>query len=394
MGIFQSFAGTVRVELTSADLAGALTAINSVGIILFSTVQTGDLTMEMTLYRRDYADLVKLIRRRGEKLRLVNRLGLYWTGKRLLKRPILLIGVAFLLWLVLFLPTRVLFIRVEGNVTIPTRLILEQAAQCGIDFGAARREVRSEQMKNALLGAIPELQWAGINTTGCVATISVRERAEVEEVDQGTGVSSIVAIRDGVVQEMTVLRGSPTCQVGQAVQAGEVLISGYTDCGISIQATRAQGEVFAQTKRCLVLVSPGEYIEKGEVQRIEKKYSLLIGKKRINFYKDSGILDTSCDKMYFEYVLTLPGGFALPIALAVEQSTYYTSHTVSTDEERLQETLSRFAEQYLLSQMVAGQILERQEVVDQGCLYGEYACQEMIGREQSEEIIQSNGESN
>lgn len=31
-------------------------------------------------------------------------------------------------------------------------------------------------MKNALLSAIPELQWAGVNTYGCRAVISVRER--------------------------------------------------------------------------------------------------------------------------------------------------------------------------------------------------------------------------
>lgn len=394
MGMWKSLTGTVKAELTSADIAESLTAINAAGIILFRTVQTGDLTVELTLYRRDYAELSRLIQRRGEKLRLLSRVGLYWTGKRLIHRPVLLIGIAALLALVLFLPTRVFFIRVDGNVTIPTRLILEEAAQCGIGFGASRREVRSERMKNALLEAIPDLQWAGVNTSGCVATISVRERSESEQVDKKPGVSSIVAAQDGIIQEMTVLRGNAVCKIGQAVKAGEVLVSGYTDCGISIQATRAQGEIFAQTQRYLAVSTLEKYSKKGEFLRTEKRYSLIVGKKRINFYKNSGISDTSCDKMYHEYVLTLPGGFALPVTLVVEEWFHFECQPALTSEEDIQETLCQFAEQYLQEQMIAGQILERKEIMDQGRLYGQYACLEMIGREQCEEIIQSNGETN
>lgn len=394
MGLWKSLGGTVRAELTSADPAGALTAIGSAGMELYDTVQTGDLTVELTLARRDYRKMSRMLQRRGETLRLLRRSGLYWAGKSLLRRPLLLTGIGLLLAMVLFLPTRIFFVRVEGNETVPARLILEKAEQCGIRFGASRREVRSERMKNALLGAIPELQWAGVNTTGCVATISVRERSEAEQTDRKLGVSSIVAIRDGVIQEATVTRGNALCKVGQAVKAGEVLVSGYTDCGICIQATRAEAEIFAQTQRYLTAVTLSDSVQRGQEKAVEKKYSLRIGKNKINFYKDSGILDSSCDKMYQEYVWTLPGGFELPVALIVEEYTSFDTWTASAEPEAVQDVLCRFAQQYLQAQMVAGQILDRTEVVEGNCLYGKYACVEMIGREQSEEIMQSNGKDN
>lgn len=394
MGVWKSIAGTIRAKLTSADPAGTLTAINNAGINILAASQVGDLSVELLLYRKDWRALMRLTEKRGEKLEIVKRYGIYWTGKRLLGRPVLLAGMTILFFFVFFLPSRVFFVRVEGNVEVPAQKIIEQAELCGIRFGASRREVRSERIKNELLGTIPELQWAGVNTSGCVATISVRERSQAEEASKKLGVCSIVADRDGVITEMTVLQGNGLCKIGQAVEAGEVLISGYTDLGLSIQATRAQGEIYAQTNRQLLVQTLESCTGRGEAQSNVKKFSLRIGKKQINFYKGSGILDSSCDKMYTEYTLTLPGGFTLPVTLIVEQWIKHEDRLVFVEADELQETLLDFSERYLQSQMVAGRILERQERIEQGYLYGDYACLEMIGREQSEEIIESNGKGN
>lgn len=392
MSIRHAFSGAMRAEVTSADIPMLLRIINASGIALGKTRQTGDLTVEITCSRLDFHKIAGICEKRGETLRIVGKTGAYWTVKTLLHRPVLLCGMAILILLACFLPTRVLFVKVEGNSTIPERWILEQAAECGIGFWASRREVRSERMKNALLEAIPELQWAGVNTKGCVATISVRERSESTPVEQPSSVGSVVAIRDGIIQEITVLRGNGLAKVGQAVKAGDVLISGYTDCGISIQATRAEGEVFAQTQRELVAQTPENYGARGAKISSQKKFSLKIGKKRINFYRDSGILDSSCDRMYTEYICTLPGGFQLPVSLIVERWDRYEVESEEADAIQMEEILKAFSQRYLRGQMVAGQILQQMEVVNGGILYGEYSCLEMIGRVQSEEIIQSNGE--
>lgn len=397
MRLGNQLSGSMDVELTSADIAGALSAMSDAGIAAYHTAQQDDLTVRLTIRRGDFKTLARMAERRGENLRVLGRYGLYWLVKGLLGRPVLLVGMAILLVLVTFLPTRVLFVQVEGNVNIPSKLILEQAELCGIGFGASRREVRSEKMKNALLGAIPELQWAGINTAGCVATISVTERSQMEQEAEKPGVSSIVAAQDGIIREFTVLKGNGLCRVGQAVQAGQVLVSGYTDCGICIQATRAEAEIYAETQRSVTAVTPDAGTVRGERVRQEKKYGVLIGKKRINFYQDSRILDGSCVKMYSESYLTLPGGLQLPVAIVEEVWTYYDRWTGNASQEQAQAVLQRFSEQYLPSQMVAGRVLSWNETVSQVPggfqLNGQYACLEMIGREQSEEIIKSDGES-
>ena len=395
MNIFKSMAGMEEVELTSADPGKSLMLAAQAGIHIFETRPISDLTVIFRIRRGDLRKLNSILRKRGDSLRFIRHTGVYWTWKRLMKRPVLLLGFLIMTLLALFLPGRICFIKVEGNVSVPSRQILEAAEDCGIRFGASRREVRSELMKNRLLAAIPELQWAGVNTKGCVAVISIREKTEGNKEELHPAVSSIVAVRDGIIVRCTAEQGMLMCRVGQAVTKGDILINGYTDCGLCVRASRAIGEVYAQTRLKLRAITPGEYTVRGPETGLKKKYALIIGKKRINFYKDSGILGTTCDKMSTVNYITLPGEFVLPVALVTEVWRSYECRTEFADEARAERILYSFARTYLNRQMVAGRILQKEELISvtdsSYQLTGSYACLEMIGRERSEETLEHYG---
>lgn len=387
MDFWKWIAGVITVELTSADIGGFLAAAQQAQVEVRNMEETGPFRIRFQIQRHEWRCLCRLADRRGEKLEQTGRAGLYWTVLRLHTRPVLVIGLLALLLLSFWAPSSVFFVRVEGNAAVPDRKIIEAAAKCGISFGANRRQVRSEKMKNALLDAMPELSWAGVNTYGCTAVISVRERKDPQTQTVPNSVSSIVASRDGVIQQITVLQGNKLCSVGQAVKQGQVLISGYTDCGLSIQATNAKGEVFAHTGRQLSVITPTLFQFRGERTVSEKKYSLIIGNKRINFSNSSGISGTGCAKIYEENYIVLPGGFQLPLAICVE--TWIPYETEEADLSAVQEKLSDFSRQYLLQQMCAGSIFFAEEALEQldgiVLLQGSYSCLEMIGITRLEE---------
>ena len=387
MGLYRSLAGGVRVHVTSADIPGLLAALAKKNIPVMEMVPEGDLEIQFDILRGDYRKVREICENRGDSFAIHGRKGIYWTGKGLFKRPVLLVGTVCILLLLFWLPTRVLFVRVEGNSTVPPRRILATAEECGICFGASRREVRSERMKNALLEAVPELQWAGVNTYGCVAVITVREKTVPEETQQEYAVSSIVADCDGVVISATATKGSLACKPGDAVTKGQVLISGYTDCALTIQATQAEGEVYALTMRRITVIAPAAYAQRGETTENYTSYSLIIGKNRINLWKDSGKRDTTCGRMYEEYYITLPGGFRLPVALVKETVSAYRTETVEASPEG---AMADFAGDYLLSLLIAGSIETRQDSFSrQGDVYlleSTFLCTEMIGRQKAEEI--------
>ena len=397
MDLWRLLSGMVEVELTSADPAGALRAINEAGITVYKAQQQGDLTLRFFLQRRDHRKLRLMAEKRGERLAYAGRRGGYWAVKQLFRRPVLMAGAFLILLLTIFLPTRIYFVEVEGNVSIPTNLIVEKAENCGIGFGSSRREVRSERMKNALLQAVPELKWAGVNTRGCVAVISVREGAKQVEVPKDS-ISSVVADRDGMVVSCTATRGNLLVKEGQVVKQGQVLISAYTDCGLSIQATRAEGEVFAQTVRTIRSVKPVDYCFRVEGGESVQRFGILIGKKRINLWKDSGIWDATCGRMYQEYYLILPGGFRIPLAAYVETVTPYVTAVSGISPEAAEDSLANDAQLYLLQNMVAGTVQSRrtQTVHMDGLAVfeGTFLCTEMIGRMQTEQIGEEHGKTN
>ena len=398
MSFWKSAGGMLEVELVSAEPEMILSVINTYGIELRKVRYEKALTCRFWVSSRDYPMLEALCRKRGESLKVLRSRGIYYTFLRLAKRKVLLLGTCFFLSLALYLPSRVLFIRVEGNTAVPSNRILSAAEESGIRFGASRRGVRSERVKNALLDAVPQLEWAGVNTRGCTAIISVRERTAAAEEPERGSVASIVASRDGYILSSTVEQGSGMVLPGQAVKAGQTLISGYTDCGICIQATHAKGEVVAQTVREIAVVAPAKCAQKRIAAGVKRSYSLRIGKKRIFFWKDSGISDAGCDRIYKEYRLTLPGGFSLPAALCMDVYSFFDSESGEIPQKEAAASLKRFAGQYLTGQMVAGEICsDAQTVARAGTVYrlnGSYVCKEMIGKVRLEQIGETNGETN
>lgn len=395
MNIWQSITGMLDVQLTSAELKESLMWINTEGIEIYQIKFLDELSCCFRVYRKDYQRLKRKCQKRGEKLQILRRSGLYWAVKSLAARPVMLIGGILMLLLMTILPGRILFVHVEGNHAIPTNEIIEAAEHAGIEFGTKRKEIRSERVKNALLSAIPQLQWVGVNTAGCVATVSVRERSENQSAIPQQVVTNIVAARDGYILSGTVTQGNGVFQVGETVRAGQILISGYTDCGFCIRASRAEGEIFAETSRHISAVMPLTVAQKSEFRERKRKISLVLRKKRINLWKDSGISCDSCDRIYREYTIPLPGGFSFPITLCVETFLFYTSNVEEVLSTEAEHRLQRFSDAYLLQQMVAGEILQRSCSIRkrEGSYYMEsrYTCTEMIGREQREQIGETNG---
>ena len=390
MKLARFFNSLLRLEITSADVFKTLEMMNRAGIEVDDVRYCSDLTMEVTIKSKNHKKARKIMNRKGDSYKILAKYGAVWVLKSMAKRPLLTCGFAFLLLLALYLPSRIFVVDVEGNQCVESRYILETAAECGLRFGALGRDVRSEKLKNALLAEIPELKWVGINTNGSKAIISVKEKSTVNKQADTLRVSEIVAATDGIVMENTVLQGAPLCKIGDAVVKGQVLISGDVDCGSITKKCDAQGEIFAYTIRNLDVVSVMEHLNRREATNEKTNFSVIIGKKQIKFYKDSGISDSTCVKMKKEYPVELPGGLKIPVTFIVEHIyEYKTDVEISSGDEP--KWLVEYSSRYLKSQMVAGSILSKNVQLSSAenatYLNASYRCYEMIGRAKYEESM-------
>ena len=380
---------TLRLELTSADPKGTLDDLLKSGVSLYSVYRIDELVTVFTVKRSEMPVIRSVLEKRRDVFRVIHENGLHIIIIRMKKRPILLAGLAFLIFLTLFIPTRLILFQVEGNKSLSTLFILEEVRDIGVRFGAKRQDVRSEEIKNELIARIPQIAWVGVNTKGCVATVSIRE-GEAEKPIRISGPGSIYATRDGIISSITASKGTAVCGPGDAVLRGELLISGFTDCGDVLLLEAAEGEVYAYTSRSVSAILPTHRHAEYPSGSARHRYSLLVGKKRINFWKGSGISPSGCDRIYQEYWLKLPGGGELPVCVIRETIIYrdLLPSVSSYDEEELSEAL----ESYICRQMPGGRILHREvrfsETDGLFILDGQFGCLEMIGKK----IVEQSGE--
>lgn len=392
----KTLGGRIQFRIVTADWPRLQASLLENGVILRNVFFTDDLTVCFTVSREDQEKVRILTDKRGEKCVPVRKTGLYWAFRSLKNRFVLLFGLVALLFLTFWVPSRVLFVFLNGNAQVPETLILEKAADCGLAFGASRKDIRSENIKNQLLEAIPDLEWVGVTTSGCVATVEVREK-DKQSASSNTEprVSSIVAATDGVIESVTTLNGTQICKVGQAVYAGQTLISGYEDRGRVAVAGRAEGEVYAYTVRHIRMCTPSKAVVRTAEKHSSVKYILQIGKKQIFFSKDSGICPPTCVRIYEKINLTLPGGFSLPITwIKVQQTAYETQEANAICDTG--SWLEKCAVDHIKSQMIAGQILNQElsysAEIGVNVLYGQFFCREQIGKLKAEETLEHDGE--
>ena len=386
MDIWWRITGYVRVRVYSAvpeHLLGEL----SRRIQIRDVRHPSPVCMECTVSRLAIEILGQIVASDEGKWEVLGAYGLPVYMKKVGRVPILTCFMAAVLTASLAIPSRVLFIRVQGNQRLPARQILSAAEEAGLSFGVSRRDLRSEQIKNQLLERLPELAWVGVNTSGCVATVSVEERRPDPQMEDPAP-GHIIAGCDAVVTDYTATGGKALCRQGQAVRKGDILISGYLDLGVCTGVSRADGEVYAQTLRTLQAITPSLCQTRVQQQRQQRRYSIILGKKQINLWKDSGIWDSTCGRISKEYRLKLPGGFSLPVALTCETLEWYCVEEEAVDEEAAKSGLSSFSQNYLSTQMIAGVITRSDEAVQEEpgiyLLSGQYLCSEMIGRERLE----------
>lgn len=390
MSLSSYLRGTLLVECVCADPGGALSAWAERGIRFWDPVLTEPLTLQVTLNRRDLRKLEALSGRRGDSLRVLGHRGLWWDLGAFFRRPGLVLGLLLLLIMMTVLPKRVWFLKFEGNTTVSEARLAAASQECGLYFFAKVPEIKSEEFKNKLVNLLPEIGWAGVEFRGGIATVTVREQEVRPQIRDRKIPANVVAARDGIITSMNVLGGQALCRVGQGVLQGELLVSGLIDCETHTQVTQADAEIYALTQRPLTVVTPQIWTEKGEAAGKNWTLSLILGKTRIKICGKSGILPPTYDKIRTVKMLTLPGGYALPLGISLERGVL--REGMAQKRMPPEEELKRFSRAYLTEQMLAGQILEAKETVspdgDRYVLEGSYTCSEMIARQKAVELIE------
>ncbi|MBR6119390.1 MAG: sporulation protein YqfD [Oscillospiraceae bacterium] len=343
---------------------------------------------EFAFQCRAYAGQLPALTREADRaqcrLELLGRSGLPLLLRRLRGRPVLLLGLPAALLLAFWLNSFVWFIRVEGNRRVPDSRILHALEEEGVRFGAWAPGLDSEDLKNRMLNRVPELRWLAVNSSGGVVTVLTAEREQEEPPLERGGVAHLIAARPGLIRELRVVNGFAVKAAGDPVQTGDILISGLMEWSTHTQATRAMGEVYAETFRAESMICPDTALEKVYTGRSARCKTLIFQRNRRKLSGNSSIFGTMCDRMIETRTWTLPGGWQLPIQLETETLLEYELRPAALAQPEAEAILTGEARRLTEAAMTAGQIESQssaiQKKTDSYLCRVSMNCVEMIAR--------------
>ena len=269
----------------------------------------------------------------GIPLTETGRGGLPVLGRRLWRRPGLLVGLVLGVILYAAAQRVVWDVRISGNTILSNRAVEASLAACGLEVGTPLRGFRADVVANEVLLYDDRLAWLSINRKGTVAYVEVREAVKRPEAESDQP-CDLVAAEGGIIERVELESGNVRIAAGQIVGKGDMLVSGlYDSTQQGIRFTTARAKVYARTTRVLMVKIPLTYEYKdyetepmGGERGINREKSLIFFGKQIKFKKKTGNLTVCCDIIENEKSCGVVSGVGFPVSL---RTTWYLPYTVT-----------------------------------------------------------------
>ena len=335
------------IRVTGTDAEEFLDTFFVSGGELFEVRSVGRYELEIIVKEEDMDLAERAALRSGCGICVIKKRGAKRWREILLRRICPSIVAAVLISALFISKFYVWEITVSGNESVPSGEILDVLSECGVRSGAFWPDFSPDNIRSQILYSIPELSWATVNMRGSLAEVIVVERSEVPEMEYNGEPADIVAERAGFIRTVNTLVGQTEVRSGEVVEKGDVLISGIAESSWSPpRMLRAQGGVTAEINgeyNAVAMAEKHERIEKGGVSR---KFAIIIGNKRINFYSGSSISEGFCDKIISVWKAEADDLFSLPVTLICISQYEYESEKVFPDKHEQEKALELSLMQY------------------------------------------------
>lgn len=213
----------------------------------------------------------------------------------------------------------------ENDSDVPDAVILRTLAEQGVGIGSFWPGFRGERIRSNALAELPELCWLAVNVQGSRASVEVRAAVKKPEITDPRQAADVTAARSGIITDIRVFEGEALVSRGAAVTAGQTLVSAERAARRGETRTvHARAEVTARTWYELTASAPLTALIREPSGAARHRFALIFGSTRINFYADSGISGTECDKITKIWQMGVKDVFALPAAIVLETVRPYT----------------------------------------------------------------------
>lgn len=356
--------GVAELEVSGAQPERILNYCAENGIEFWNASPCRDFSITFCVHASDADSLLAQNGKNGIAVKLISETG----GRKLVlgakRRAVFFLAFVLCVSLAAVSSLFLWKIEISGNDKLSDAEILRKLSECGVDYGAYWPALSSDEIRSRIVAEMPEIAWLSLNVRSSKAEIIVHERIDKPDIVNEKAPCDIIASKSGVIRKMSVLEGESAAIVGNAVAKGDVLVRGLMSSETGDERyVHSMAQVIADTWYEISAQTPLLEERKTEKSGRNTAFSLVIGKKRINFFSDSRNKYDSCDKINKLKYISLGDVFVLPVGYAVERTTQYETSLLPIDEDKAVGRMKESLKNELQRRIGDGQIVSAEYFV-------------------------------
>lgn len=223
---FKFLKGYVIIEITGKNTARFINICARRGIKVYSVEQKDGKTL-LCIKKSDFYLLRPIAKKTKTAVRIREKAGLYHFAKLHRKRYLFAAGLFMFILFISIMSQYIWVVEINGVEISDYNTIAASLEKCGVKSGALKRSLPlGTEIKQRILNDSDSVAWAWVYIEGAKARVEIYEKTLPPIVFDRSAPCSIAASRDGVIKSITVKNGEELLKAGDAVAAGDVIISG------------------------------------------------------------------------------------------------------------------------------------------------------------------------
>ena len=329
--------GYVRTEIEGYYIERFINICQNKRILIWNLKREKGVKLFLNIGIKDFKKLKPIARKTNCKLKIKKKRGIPFFAYKYKKRKVFIISL-ILISILIYSSTRYIWnieINVEENHIVPN--IEKDLYDLGLKKGILKNKIETGKIINEIRLKRNDISWMGIDIKGTNAVVKIIKADEKPKLIDESDYCDIIAAKSGVITKIIAQNGTALVNIGDTVNAGDILIAGYMEGKYTDKRyVHSLGEVQAKvtySKSEKIRLKQEEFRDTGKK---EKRIKLKINNFQINFYKTLSKFKIY-DTIYSEKKMKIFSNFYLPISLIeITNKEQFTETKIYSKEEAIE----------------------------------------------------------
>ena len=278
------FFGRVTVKVSGKGIERFLNVLIRHGLSISDVKRHGIETITFKIKLDDAFKLRHFARKNGVRLSFLQRRGLPFLLKRVVKNGGFFLGSVLFLLIIFLLSNVIWGIDINGAKPATEYQIRKELDKMGVKIGKIQFFVDDvETIQKKLTDQIGAITWVGVELKGTTYHFQVVEKNQPKAPEQ-LAPRNLIAKKKATIVSRYVENGQPVVDVHDQVQKGQLLVSGLIGKEGEEKPVAAKGEIWGETWYKTHVELPLNTKFSVFTGKEKRKHSLLVGSLKVPFW--------------------------------------------------------------------------------------------------------------